>query len=98
MASLYTYTHTQLLLLLLLLCAMLPSSLSRLLEHPRSAACVCGAQCVGRWRTASRKFRHARIDSFWERSVVELREALQGHYEPKIAGLQAQVRDARSER
>lgn len=46
---------------------------------------------VCRWRTASRTLRHARIDSFWESSIVELREALQGHYEPKLTELRSQL-------
>ena len=53
--------------------------------------------CVGRWRTASRAHRHARIDAFWEQSIVELREALQGHYEPNLAALHADLAAAKKD-
>ena len=48
-------------------------------------------KCVCRWRTASRKLRHLRIDSFWENACAELREALQGHYEPRLAELESKL-------
>jgi hypothetical protein len=54
-------------------------------------------RCVGQWRSAARKLRHARIDSFWERSVVELRGALAGHYEPKLTSLQAELAKAHAD-
>lgn len=52
---------------------------------------------VGRWRTSARKLRHARIDAFWESSVVELRGALQSHYEPKLVALEQAVLRARDD-
>jgi hypothetical protein len=48
---------------------------------------------VGGWRTVARRLRHMRIDSFWERSVVELRTALAGHYEPKLRQMQARCEE-----
>jgi hypothetical protein len=54
-------------------------------------------KCICRWRTASRKLRHARIDAFWEHSLVELREALQGHYEPQVASAKATIADLREQ-
>lgn len=53
--------------------------------------------CVGRWRSAARKSRHARIDSFWEHSVIQLRSALAGHYEPKLQELQAELATAHAD-
>ena len=53
--------------------------------------------CIGRWRSASRKARHVRIDAFWENSIVELREALQGHYEPRLATANATIADLRAQ-
>jgi hypothetical protein len=52
---------------------------------------------LGGWRTASRSLRHARIDAFWEHSCVELREALQGHYEPQLAELRRQLQTSRDD-
>lgn len=52
---------------------------------------------VCRWRTHSRALRHTRIDAFWENACVELREALQGHYEPRLAELEAKLSGARSD-
>ena len=52
---------------------------------------------IGQWRTSARKLRHVRIDQFWERSVLELRSALQAHYEPKLDQLHRDVMAARQE-
>lgn len=52
---------------------------------------------LGGWRSASRSLRHARIDAFWEHSCVELREALQAHYEPQLAQMRHELQKARDD-
>ena len=63
----------------------------------KHAASTLLRMCVGRWRTKSRASRHKRIDAFWEQAVTELREALQGHYEPRLAGLNGELEAARAD-
>ena len=64
---------------------------------PRHAARTLLRKCVGRWRTNSRASRHKRIDAFWEHAVGELRTALQGHYEPRLASLNVSLEEARGD-
>lgn len=64
---------------------------------PRHYAKTLLRSCLGRWRSAARKLRHARIDAFWERSVIELRGALAGFYEPKLEALEAQIHAANAD-
>lgn len=64
---------------------------------PRHYARSLLRMCVGRWRSSARKLRHMRIDQFWERSVLELRGALQAHYQPQLEALRTEVRLAREE-
>ena len=51
----------------------------------------------GGWRSTARMLRRARIDAFWERSVLELRAALQAHYEPKMKALQLEAAESRAD-
>lgn len=64
---------------------------------PKHFARTLLRKCVGRWRSAGRKLRHARIDQFWERSVLELRSALLAHYEPKLRELDQMLAASRQE-
>lgn len=64
---------------------------------PRHAQRVLQRKVLCGWRSVSRALRHARIDAFWERSLVELRQALQAHYEPALADAQRRVEEAHEE-